>query len=656
MSQTVAPLPPPPIDQQQGSGSFLRYGVFVLLILVALAIVLELRLVNSTAGKEALERIRGDERVRTEFGGDIHAPFAVGWAVSNQAWIYAFLSGKDGHGHVRVDLEDVNGKWTLSELVVYNDREGHLIDLSRPEPAAKREDLQQPGSVFFVPLGDSATADVAALAGFFEQEFGIAIKTLPAMTPPLEAYDNDRKQWVAEMLTQAMTARYPEVAGDPDARIIGISEDDAYIRSFGWAYTFSYRDRERYSVVPVARLNPSFYGFAPSDGIRMERLRKVVMKQVGLTHLGFKEIPDAQSVDALESSIADIDRMGSVFLASDVRTRLAPADADGSPCLTLYSANVAGMPLRKPILPCWQHIDENETSQYQVDLARGRFQLTRIDLYRGGPVPLVLQRMNFAYHYDDKVRAFGKNSWHNIDDTVWSADPNSIQTISINGTLYERITPGAGFSALAKYRAGQNAGIFSGALLSWDTNGGWRIDTRDGEVWKYLGCGPKTRVQCYYMGHTDYAGDGVQVKRETTDGHIERVFQKTNPNLPSAAAYDHTLTPLYEGDKISEIDDSDGRKAQYRYDRDEYLSDVDADGHHVHYDYDDAHRIVGANEDGHQLLIHYDAEGRPDRLELPNGSSYVIHYSGQAIEVTGPDGSYTVSIWPTYFGVAEHKN
>jgi YD repeat-containing protein len=157
------------------------------------------------------------------------------------------------------------------------------------------------------------------------------------------------------------------------------------------------------------------------------------------------------------------------------------------------------------------------------------------------------------------------------------------------------------------------------------------------------------------MGHSDLAGDGVEVRRDPTTGHIQQVLQKTNADFPAAAALDQTWSPLYDGEKIAEIHDSDGRTAHYSYDREEYLTDVDSDGHRVHYDYDGAHRITQVVEDGHSLRIHYDAEGRADRVDFPEGSAYNIHYSGQAIEVSGPSASYTVTVLPTFFRTLEHQ-
>jgi YD repeat-containing protein len=138
----------------------------------------------------------------------------------------------------------------------------------------------------------------------------------------------------------------------------------------------------------------------------------------------------------------------------------------------------------------------------------------------------------------------------------------------------------------------------------------------------------------------------------TTTGHIQKVSQKTNADFPERAAHDHTWTPVYDGEKITEIHDNDGQTAHYVYDPDEYLSAVEADGHHIHYDYDNLHRITGVVEDGHAVQIHCDAEGRADRVGLPNGSMN-IHYSGASIEVEAAGQKYSVTIMPSYFRVVE---
>jgi len=654
MSQAaIPPLPPAPAVPSGGARSRLRIIILVSIGLGLFA-VLELRLVNSAGGKEAARRICSDARVRAQFGSDVHISFAVAWAFIDRVGIYAYISGSKAQGYADVDLIPSSDGWAVFRLEVHNPSEGYMIDLSAPEEPARTDELPRQGSLYFVALGTAANADVKDLANFIQKGFGIPVTILDPLNLPPPAYDERRKQWVAEMLVQAMMEKYSAIAADPDSQIVGILEDDAYIRGFRWSYTFSYRWMNKYSVIPTVRLDPGFYQFPPSPGIRMERLRKVAMKAVALLDLKFNESADPRSVDAIESSTYDIDRMGSIYLASDVPSRPANQNANGRPCLTFFTVNVGGTPVHKPIVPCSQQSGDTESSQYQIDLASGKFQVTRNDLYRGGPIPLFLQRMNFSSRFDDKVRAFGKNSWQNLDDTVWSADPNSIQTISIYGTLFKRTTPGRGFSTAAQYRAGPSEGVFSYALLSWENNG-WRIDTRDGEIWRYLGCGPTTVVQCYYMGKTDAAQDGIEVQRDLTNGHLQQVSQKTNPDLPSAKALDHTWTPTYDGDKITAIRDSDGRSASYRYDHEDYLTDVQADGHHLHYSYDDKHRITEVIEDQYKLGVHYNSEGRADRVDFPNGSGYSIRYDGENADVEGPGQSFTVTVQPTFFRTVENS-
>ncbi len=649
--------PPTPNGGTNGWRSPLAYSALILVALAGLTVMLELQLLNSGAGKEAARRIRQDTRVRAQFGDDVHIPVAVGYASLYQAWIYSYVGGMRSRGYAFVELDMPRDQWRISRLEVYDRNEGYLINFADPKPAARPEQLQASGTLYFAPLGDAADADVGDLASFFQKQFGIPAKILPAMPLPAEAFDTHRQRWVAELLEEAMAARYPEIAADPDAKIVGILEGDLYIRAYNWDYTYSYRGGAKYSVVPTVRLDPAFDHFPPSASIRMERLRKVTMKAVSLLYLNFQESADPQSVDAVERSIPGIDRMGSVYLAADADVpgmHSANGNYEGSPCLTFYSDTIRGRKLDNPIAGCWQQEQTGEDTQYQIDLARGGLQLTRNDLYRGGPMRLVLQRMNFSHHFDDKVRAFGKNSWQSLDDTVWSADPKSIQTISINGTLFQRTEPGTGFSPQGQYRAGTNAGAFSNALLRWE-NGGWRIDTYDGEVWKYLGCGPKTRVPCYYMSRANFRGDKVEITRDPTTGHIQKVSQKTASDLPSAAALAHSWTPSYDGEKIIEIEDNDGRTAHYGYDRDEFLTDVEADGQSIHYDYDNSHHITTVIEDGRIVRIDYDSEGRPDRIELPDGAVYSVKYSQDSIEVNVPGVSYTVKVLPTFFRLAEKK-
>src|ERR1039458_1543048 len=170
MSQ-VAPLPPPPVESKENGPPYLRYVVFALVAALGLFIALELRLVHSSAGKEAAQRIRGDARVRAEFGDDVHIPFAVGWGLGNRAETYAYVAGKQAHGYAIVDVNVSSSPWLVSGLEVHNRDEGHLISLATPETPARPDQWQAAGSLYFVALGDAAGSDVGGSATFFEKQF-----------------------------------------------------------------------------------------------------------------------------------------------------------------------------------------------------------------------------------------------------------------------------------------------------------------------------------------------------------------------------------------------------------------------------------------------------------------------------------------------------
>ncbi len=208
-------------------------------------------------------------------------------------------------------------------------------------------------------------------------------------------------------------------------------------------------------------------------------------------------------------------------------------------------------------------------------------------------------------------------------------------------------TPGIGFSPDAKYIAPDGAGDFSNALLSWE-GGKWKIQNQEGTVWHYLGCGPDSPVSCYFIDKTSLAGDSIHVIRNPY-GEIDKVEQKTNPGLPLTALHDHVRTFTYDGRMIQRIEDSDGSIAAYSYDADGYFTGGKADGHTMHYDYDQARRINHIVEDGKELRIHYDNEGRANELDFPGQISYRIRYSGETVEVAGPDGVYQLEMREGFF-------
>ena len=52
-------------------------------------------------------------------------------------------------------------------------------------------------------------------------------------------------------------------------------------------YTFSIRDPHGFAVVSRTRMDPRVLGSTPDPGLRMRRLQKMVLKQVGILAFGY---------------------------------------------------------------------------------------------------------------------------------------------------------------------------------------------------------------------------------------------------------------------------------------------------------------------------------------------------------------------------------
>jgi YD repeat-containing protein len=631
-----------PVSPEQTPKAFVA-AMFVLGIVLA-ALLLESWLTRTSFVSAAREQLLHESRVTAEFGKDVAMPLAIGWDLNGSTRVLGYVKGSEASGFAVLDMYRGPSGWVLGRGKVHDTTEDHVLTLGSTIPVARADQLHSKRRLYLVALGASATNEIADLAKSLQAECGVEATVLPAVELPREGLDVKRNQWIAEMLIDAMAEKFPEVAGDGDARIIGVIDGDIYPRSLGWDFTFNLRVAGKYAVLQTAGLDPTFSGHKSSPAIRTERLRKTAMKCLGLLYFDFEESPNPESLMSFEGTLRSIDESSEHYLLSDLATHPTSDDLEGIPCLAFSSVNLGGLLPLDPVHPCWEPNDLSRSSDYQIDLSHGEFRTERTDIFRSGPSPFVLRRAYASHIYDGKVRAFGKGTWLNLDDTVWSTDPQSIQTISIYGVEFKRMSPGVGFSPIAKYAAPDNAGDFSGALLSWE--GRWKIQGRDGTVWHYLGCSPNSAIPCYFMDETDPDGDRVAVQRDN-QGRIQKAMQTPGADLPMS--YAHSWTFTYDGEKVQTIEDGDGGSVRYVYDADGFLKDVDEGGHKVHYEYDNAHRMSAVTEDGRILKLHYDPEGRVEEIDFADRPQYRIQYSGETVVVTAPSGTFLVKLRDTFF-------
>ena len=619
-------------------------SLLVILGLLAVAGTYESWLMRSDFVLAASQEMLRDPRVRPEFGSDVRFRAAIGWNLNRDVTLYAYVRGREAYGFARFHLVEETQSWTVVSAELRNVSEDHVLNLTPVNGIAPGDRLHAKARLYLVALGSSAASEVNDLAKFLREECGVEATVLPAMEPPEAAHHLQRKQWIADMLLEAMAANFPDIAGDADARIIGVIDDDIYPRSLNWDFTFNYRFADKYAVLQTLRLDPEFSGHKPNAVIRTERLRKSAMKCVGLLYFGFRESRNPDSLMSYEGTLRSIDQQNSHYLLSDLATQTRSEYTDGQPCLTFSSVNVDGLPRLEPVHGCYEPYDVSQSSYFQINLSSGEFRTEHNDFYNSGPLPFFLRRGYASHTYDGKVRAFGKGTWQNLDDTVWSVDSQSIQAINLGGVEFKRITPGIGFSPYAQYRASGNAGEFTGAVISWE--GRWKVESPNGTVWHYLGCGPNSAIPCYFTDRTDAQGDRIAVERDAV-GHIETASQMAGSDLQSS--YSHIWSFIYDGERVQRIDGQNGQTAQYVYDADSYLKEVTTGIHQLRYGYDDTHRMSSITEGRREVGLHYDQEGRVVEVDFANHPAYRIRYTGETVEVLAPGATYTLELRDKFF-------
>ncbi len=92
--------------------------------------------------------------------------------------------------------------------------------------------------------------------------------------------------------------------------MIGITENDMYIRKFSWLFAFSYRAENRFAIVSSARMNPVNLGKPNDPALLQTRVRKMITKNIGILYFHLPQNNNPRSV--LYRSILGIDDLDGV--------------------------------------------------------------------------------------------------------------------------------------------------------------------------------------------------------------------------------------------------------------------------------------------------------------------------------------------------------
>lgn len=168
----------------------------------------------------------------------------------------------------------------------------NLYCLIKPPPESARiEELRGAGEVVFIPAGHFPIATLETYAQFFQETYDLPITLLPPLHLPLQAFDPNRGQYIAEEILAEAKGQVPHSRSNTPVIPIVFTDQDMYIQKYNWQYAFSLREHGM-AVVSSARMGYSFNPFQQADQETQEaRLRKMVTKNIGKLyyHLPFSD-------------------------------------------------------------------------------------------------------------------------------------------------------------------------------------------------------------------------------------------------------------------------------------------------------------------------------------------------------------------------------
>jgi len=168
--------------------------------------------------------------------------------------------------------------------------------------------------LYFVPLNNYSAAAVTKLVNFCKQKLGVEAIVMQPVPFALTTVDKKRQQVIAEEAVELMKFKYRDLVSDPNAVVIGLTDEDMYIHKMNWEWAFAYWTQRRFAVVSSARLDPAKLGGAVDDVLTEARLRKMLLKSIGVLFYLYPTNYDPKSLLYDEvHSVEDIDKMGENF-------------------------------------------------------------------------------------------------------------------------------------------------------------------------------------------------------------------------------------------------------------------------------------------------------------------------------------------------------
>ena len=168
-----------------------------------------------------------------------------------------------------------------------------------------------------VAVGSARPELVDVVAAEAQTRLRLSVGILDPLEVDSRTFDTRRSQVIGERVIAAIRSRYPSLNTDPSARVVGITALDMYMdaKRAEWTFAFAVRSPDqRIAVISHARMDPMALGGVPDDELLRTRLRKMVLKNVGIIYYGLRGSNDPRSLmfnNVL--GLSDLDRMTEEF-------------------------------------------------------------------------------------------------------------------------------------------------------------------------------------------------------------------------------------------------------------------------------------------------------------------------------------------------------
>lgn len=560
------------------------------------------------------------------------------------------------------------GMAVLAKAAVSGAKAAPAVNAARAAPPSLSGNLKPRGRPYLVPIGKVTSVDFQQLIASYEKMLGLKVVLLAPIEIEDRTRDAERRQLIAEELIDLMQRRLPQLANDSEAILLGITDEDIYIRGYDWPFALNLRRGQRFAVISSYRLKPTEEEGPASLALSQVRVRKIASKNLGILLYGLPLSDDPTSLLYREVwSGADVDRMTESFAglgagaaADEFKTahgqspeavellpnlpELSALKPNGRyPCLLAKAdkgSKSGSQAFKVSIAGCLQRaLLDVEVDEIEIDLRVGLVMTRTSDLFVAGTVPIAVTR---CYRlWDDNVRSFGRGtalSWDMFP--LGSRNPYTyVYIVTCDGSRFhfDRISKGTGY-ADALYEHRQTATPFFGARFGWNGNG-WDVKLKDGTFMLF--------PESY---NAKRGVDGALTGFRAANGRPVKIERDPRRNLVRLIAPDGTLVSFeYDSfDRVINVSDGKGRETRYGYDAAGRLAEVKNEKFMRSFEYNGLY-LASIDDNGGRLVDFAYSVGRVGQLAFADGRVYKFHYDFDPRDnytvlrtfVTAPDGTVT---------------